>query len=132
MTRLQKVFITQGARHDLEAQHYEAGVEIGGAVFGFCDGGGLVVDAFGGRTFDGTGSSCRLDIDYIDSMTQKYKATGRGDLVGTWHTHGGTGNERLLASDPDMASWRSWAAGTGGAFAGLIVGRANPVSRYDD
>jgi hypothetical protein len=73
MTRLQKVFITQGARHDLEAQHYETGVEIGGAVFGFCDGGELVVDAFGGRTFDGTGSSCRLDIDYIDSMTQKYR-----------------------------------------------------------
>src|SRR4051812_8498421 len=119
MTRIQKVFITQGARHDLEAQHYESGLEIGGAVFGFCDGGELVVEAFGGRTFDGTENSCRLDIDYIDSSAQKYRATGRGDLVGTWHVHPSTGPERLLASDPDIASWRSWAVSTGGAFTGL-------------
>jgi hypothetical protein len=31
-----------------------------------------------------------------------------------------------------MASWRSWAATTDGAFTGLIVGRSNPVSWSDD
>ena len=70
MSRVQKVFITEGARHDLEAQHYESGVEVGGAVFGFCDGGELVVDAFGGRTVFASLEETRGALRLLDVFEQ--------------------------------------------------------------
>jgi hypothetical protein len=132
MTSVQRVFVTQAARRDLLSTHYDDVVEIGGGVLGFYEAGEVVVDGFSGRSHGGTRSSCRLDLHYIDRTAAQFRATGRGDFVGTWHTHPNYGRERLLASETDETSWHSWASASSGPFIGVIVARSSPVSSTDD
>jgi hypothetical protein len=122
-TAVRTVVMTATAREQLGRHHYDEGLEVGGACFGFFNraSGELVIEEVTGKSVESWPSSTVLDVDWITEMEDRNRAVGRV-LVSLWHSHPSYG--ATAPSRTDERTWNSWAAHTDGPFVGLILSRS--------
>jgi len=119
-----KVWLSVEARRQINSLDLGSGVECGGALFGGIDGKEIWVADFCAASTYATSRSMGLDLEYIDRQAERHQQYTGWGVVGTFHSHPGSGE--VEPSSDDLISWRSFHRHYGERpFIGMVLARAD-------